>query len=181
MKLAASTKGHILAVEQLANRTKSTVKGLLPASKAELQQQGERAQEKEVDLQREMKQQNAAFKAQLTQQDAKLKRQKQRTRRQAGKITQQNVTITNLVNHVNMNTTNYNRPRVMNGTGGSTGALSLGADHTRAPHAASPRAQCVPRQSWPLRASLCMTVSSLCIVCQRKVVQCACACRVCRI
>ena len=134
---AASAKGHVLAVEQLANRTTSTVKALLPASRAELQQQSDQTQAGEDGLQRELKHQDAALQAQLQQQDAKLRRQEHKARRQAGKIMQQNVTITDLITQVNMNTTNYNGPRVMNGTSGGTGEPALGADHMRAPHASS--------------------------------------------
>lgn len=152
MKLAASTEGHILAVEQLANHTDSTVKALLPASKAELQQQGDRAQEGEAELQRELEQQDAALRAQLKQQNARLRRQERATRQQADQIMQQNVTITELVKQVNMNTTNNNGPRVVNGSGGSTGAPALGANHMRAPHAACTRVQGGPCQIWPLRS-----------------------------
>ncbi len=128
---AAKAQGRVVAVEQFANHTTSTIKGLLPASKAEvqaqLQQQGTQAQAGEDDLQKQLKQQDAALKNQIKEQDAKLERQERWTRKQAGKIYQQNVTITDLITQVNMNTTTYNGPRVMNGTGGSTGATALGS------------------------------------------------------
>ena len=128
---AAKAQGRVVAAEQFANHTTSTIKGMLPASKAEvqaqLQQQGTQAQAGEDDLQKQLKQQDAALKNQIKEQDAKLERQERWTRKQAGKIYQQNVTITDLITQVNMNTTTYNGPRVMNGTGGSTGATALGS------------------------------------------------------
>ncbi len=167
MNLAAKAKGHVMAVEQFANTTKSTIKGLLPASKAEvqtqLQQQGNQAQAGEDDLQRELKQQDAALKAQLKQQDAKLSRQERWTRKQAGKIYQQNVTITDLITQVNMNTTNYDGPHVTNGTGGSTGAPALGACsgmyvgqhwlHKLSAHGQCQGVQCDPHETLALRLS----------------------------
>ena len=166
MNIAAKAKGHVLAVEQFANNTKSTIKGLLPASKAELQaqlqQQGNQAQAGEDDLQKELKRQDAALKEQLKQQDAKLERQEARTRKQAGKIYQQNVTITDLITQVNMNATTYNGPRIMNGTGGSTGAPALGHAvastltswlQTRCVHRRRQIVQCMPGDGLTLRPS----------------------------
>ena len=148
LQIASSANGHALAVEQLANSTSSRVKAQLPASRAELQQQGNEAQAGEDHLQRELDQRDAALQAQITQQAAKLRRQEHTTRRQAGKITQQNVTITDLITQINMNNTNYNGPCVMNGTLGSTGALAVCADHVGALHAAACRVQLDPLMTW---------------------------------